>query len=75
MEAKIFISNRSQAVRLPRQVAFPAGVEKVEVVEMGASRLLTPVQLRWDSFFAGPAVSEDFMLERSPPAPQEREEF
>ncbi|MHB9100822.1 MAG: type II toxin-antitoxin system VapB family antitoxin [Sulfuricella sp.] len=73
MEAKVFVSNKSQAVRLPKQVAFPPGVESVEVVELGASRLLTPVHTRWDSFFAGPAVSDDFMAERAQPAHQERE--
>ena len=73
MEAKVFISNKSQAVRLPKQVAFPPEVESVEVVELGASRLLTPVHMRWDSFFAGPTVSDDFMVERTQPAQQERE--
>lgn len=73
MEARIFISNKSQAVRFPRQVAFPADVEVVEVIEMGDSRLLTPVRSRWDSFFAGARVSDDFMSEREQPADQQRE--
>ena len=64
MEAKIFVSNKSQAVRLPKQVAFPPEVERVEVIELGASRLLTPVQQRWNSFFAGPAATDDFMAGR-----------
>lgn len=74
-EAKLFISNKSQAVRLPKPVAFPAGVERVEVIELGRSRLLTPAGARWDDFFEGPAASPDFLAERDQPAPQEREGF
>lgn len=73
MEAKIVMHKNSQAVRLPREVAFPEHVHSVEVLELGDSRLLTPVQNRWDSFFAGPSVSEDFMADREQPEAQERE--
>ncbi|MCC2637843.1 MAG: putative plasmid protein [Moraxellaceae bacterium] len=74
-EAKLFISNKSQAVRLPKPVAFPPGVERVEVIELGRSRLLTPAGARWDDFFESPAASPDFMTERDQPAAQEREGF
>ena len=47
----VFISNRSQAVRLPKAVAFPEGVHRVEVIRLGNSRLITPVGRRWDEFF------------------------
>jgi len=71
--AKIFTSNRSQAVRLPKAVAFPGTVREVEVVKVGASRVITPVGHRWDDFFdAGPRVSPDFMVKRLQPAPQRR---
>jgi antitoxin VapB len=70
----VFISNRSQAVRLPKAVAFPEGVHQVEILRVGNSRLITPVGRRWDEFFNnGPRVSEDFMSERDQPPPQERE--
>ena len=70
----IFVSNRSQAVRLPKAVAFPEGMHQVEVIRLGNSRLITPVGRRWDEFFVnGPQVSEDFMNERDQPSAEERE--
>jgi antitoxin VapB len=70
----VFISNRSQAVRLPKAVAFPEGVHQVEIIRLGNSRLITPIGRRWDEFFVdGPRVSEDFMSERDQPPVQKRE--
>jgi len=70
----VFITNRSQAVRLPKAVAFPEGVRQVEVIKVGRSRVITPVGHRWDDFFDnGPRASEDFMVERNQPDPQERD--
>jgi antitoxin VapB len=70
----VFISNRSQAVRLPKAMAFPEGVHQVEVIRLGNARLITPVGRRWDEFFVnGPQVSEDFMSERDQPSAEERE--
>jgi len=72
----VFVSNRSQAVRLPKALAFPEGVHQVEIIRLGNSRLITPVGRRWDEFFVdGPQVSEDFMSERDQPSAQEREPF
>ena len=39
----IFLNNRTQAVRLPKAVAFPPGVAKVEVEVVGDTRVLRPV--------------------------------
>jgi len=39
----VFLNNKTQAVRLPKAVAFPPGVERVEIRVEGASRVLTPV--------------------------------
>jgi antitoxin VapB len=70
----VFVSNRSQAVRLPKAVAFPEGVHQVEVIRLGNSRLITPVGRRWDEFFVnGPQVSDDFMTEREQPSAEERD--
>ena len=70
----VFKSNRSQAVRLPKAVAFPEGVHQVEIIKLGNSRIITPVGHRWDDFFLnGPRVSDDFMNEREDLPPQERE--
>ena len=70
----VFTSNRSQAVRLPKAVAFPADVHQVEIVRIGHSRLITPVGRRWDDLFLnGPRATDDFMNERSQPAAAEHE--
>jgi antitoxin VapB len=70
----VFVSNRSQAVRLPKAVAFPEGVHRVEVIRLGNSRLIIPVGRRWDEFFVnGPQASDDFMTERDQPSAEERE--
>ena len=70
----VFTSNRSQAVRLPKAVAFPEGVHHVEIIKLGSSRIISPIGKRWDDYFRnGPRVSEDFMSERVQPAPEERE--
>jgi antitoxin VapB len=70
----VFKSNRSQAVRLPKPVAFPDGVHQVEVVKLGNSRLISPVGHRWDDLFAtGPRASTDFMLTREQPPGEDRE--
>jgi antitoxin VapB len=70
----VFTSNRSQAVRLPKAVAFPAEVRQVEIVRIGASRLISPVGKRWDDLFVqGPRATDDFMSEREQPAAEQRE--
>jgi antitoxin VapB len=72
----IFTTNRSQAVRLPKAMAFPADVHHVEVVKVGASRVISPLGQRWgDLFENGPRASEDFMREREQPAAEDREGF
>jgi antitoxin VapB len=70
----VFTSNRSQAVRLPKAVAFPGDVHQVEIVKLGHSRLISPVGKRWDDLFLhGPRASDDFMAERDQPRAEERE--
>ena len=72
----VFMSNRSQAVRLPKAVAFPEGVHEVDVFRIGRSRVVAPVGHRWDDLFEnGPRVSDDFMREREQPSADERESF
>ena len=72
-QTTVFKSNKSQAVRLPKAVALPESVKRVEIVKLGDARLITPAGAVWDTFFGGPAVSDDFMDERAQPAAQERE--
>jgi antitoxin VapB len=70
----LFKNNRSQAVRLPKPVAFPDSVRQVEIIKVGASRVISPIGKRWDDLFKqGPKVSKDFMAERSQPPNEERE--
>jgi antitoxin VapB len=70
----VFTTNRSQAVRLPKAVAFPESVHQVDIIKIGQSRLVCPVGKRWDDLFAsGPRASGDFMSEREQPAAEERE--
>ena len=38
----VFTNNRSQAVRLPKDVAFPAGVREVRIVREGKRRVIAP---------------------------------
>ncbi len=73
--SKIFTSNRSQAVRLPKAVAFPDNVQDVDVLKIGRSRLLVPKGRRWDDFFDGPRVSDDFLNDREQPKAEQREPF
>lgn len=70
----VFITNRSQAVRLPKAVAFPEGVREVEIIKIGESRIIAPAGRRWSDFFLhGPEASDDFMTKRDDPLPVERE--
>ncbi|EAO6358560.1 MULTISPECIES: toxin-antitoxin system antitoxin VapB [Enterobacteriaceae] len=77
METTVFLSNRSQAVRLPKAVALPEDVKKVEVIAVGRTRIITPAGEAWDSWFDGNDnnVSADFMNDREQPAMQERDAF
>jgi len=73
VQTTVFFSNKTQAVRLPKAVALAPGVKEVRVLACGRSRMISPVGETWDAWFAGPAVSEDFMGEREQPAQQVRE--
>lgn len=74
-QAAVFQSNRSQAIRLPKAVALPEDVKRVDVVALGRTRIITPVGESWDSWFDGVGVTPDFMVQREQPADQEREPF
>jgi antitoxin VapB len=74
VRSTVFTSNRSQAVRLPKAVAFPADVRQVEIIKVGRGRLISPVGKRWDDLFLnGPRTTDDFMSERCQPDAEERE--
>jgi antitoxin VapB len=69
----VFKNNQTQAVRLPKAVAFPEGVREVEIVVSGQDRILRPVVRSWADFFDAAPASDDFMAERHDPPPQERD--
>ena len=71
-QSTVFRINKSQALRLPKPVALPESVKKVDIVVLGQSRLISPVGQAWDSWFDGPGVSADFMASREEPDDQER---
>jgi antitoxin VapB len=69
--ATVFTLNRSQAVRIPKELAFPEDVKEVYVIRKGKKLEIIPVDALWDDFFAmGP--NPDFP-ERDQPPMQERD--
>lgn len=73
---KLFMANRTQAVRLPKELAFPPEVTEVEIIRQGRGVLIVPKGKSWDDFFEnGPFMDDDFMSERVQPPAEEREEF
>ena len=74
-QGSVFQSNRSQAVRLPKAVALPDNVKKVDIVVLGRARLITPAGEAWDSWFDGDGVTADFLADREQAVDQERKAF
>ena len=74
IETSVFMTNRSQAVRLPAEVRFSEEIKKLSVRVLGNDRILSPLNQSWDSFFLNDqAVSDDFMNEREITFQPERE--
>jgi len=65
--SKVRNTARGQFVLLPEAVALPRHVRTVEIIKLGRSRLIVPVNAGWDAFFASPRASEDFMSKRLQP--------
>ncbi|MEO8881945.1 MAG: type II toxin-antitoxin system VapB family antitoxin [Devosia sp.] len=75
-KSTVFKTNRTQAVRIPKELAFPDSVKEVGIIRDGDRLLIVPRGGSWAEFFSnGPHVSEDFMKDRNQPGPQEREFF
>jgi antitoxin VapB len=73
---KLFLSNRSQAVRIPADLRLPDSVKEVEVRACGQERIIAPLGRSWDSFFLdAPPVSDDFLVDRASQEHAEREAF
>ena len=58
--AKIFMNNRNQAVRLPKEFQF--NVQEVFIRKEGSDVILSPKPANWSAYVAnGPVASEAFM--------------
>ncbi len=69
----VFKNNRTQSVRLAKDVAFPETVREVEVVVVGSSRLVSPRGTTWDHWFDhGLRVTDDFAVDRDEPRAEDR---
>jgi antitoxin VapB len=71
-KTKVFMSNRSQAVRLPKSVALPDTVKDVVIVAIDNRRIITPAGESWDDWFDRGRTSDDFMSVREQPQDQSR---
>lgn len=69
--AKIFMTNRSQAVRLPKEFQF--SVSEVYIHREGDRVILSPRPSNWDAYLAsGPIAPDDFMADVDDLPVQER---
>lgn len=69
---RLFKSNRSQAVRLPKDVAFGPEVTEVVIRKEGNRRIIEPAGSGWDAFFDKPGFD---MPDIEPRIDVERESF
>jgi antitoxin VapB len=68
----LFLTNRTQALRLPKDVAFPAGVREVTILREGSRRVIVPVDATWDDFFSAGGID---IGDREQPPIQDRDPF
>ena len=72
IKTTLFLSNKTQAVRLPKDVAFPDHVKEVCIFKEGNRLVIVPAESVWDDFFDQPGID----IERPPELPyEEREPF
>jgi antitoxin VapB len=71
-KAKIFMNNRSQAVRLPKEFQF--NTPEVFIRKEGIDVVLSPRPFDWSSYLSdGPIASDSFMKDVEDLPVQERE--
>ena len=71
--AKVFVTGRSQAVRLPKEFRFEA--DEVGIARLGELVILYPKKRGWDVLETGLRhFTEDYMAERNQPAEAEERE-
>lgn len=75
--ARVFMSGRSQAVRLPQEFRF--STDTVAVRKVGESVVLSPLYEDWEDYLANaPRIGDDFieiMAQMEEPPIEERESF
>jgi len=62
-KATLFMNNKSQAVRIPRDFEFK-GVSEVVIRQEGNSLVLSPARKSWTSFQTVEKADDDFLAER-----------
>lgn len=71
-KAKIFMNNRSQAVRLPKEFQFQT--QEVFIRKEGSEVVLSPHPFDWTTYLAdAPVASADFMKDVEDLPAQERD--
>jgi len=71
-KAKVFMNNRSQAVRLPKEFQFK--VQEVFIRKEGQDVVLSPRPFQWSAYLEeAPKASKDFMESVKDLPVQERE--
>ena len=71
--AKVFMSGRSQAVRLPNEFRFET--DEVYITKQGDSLILTAKEPSWDDFFDSEPVFDDNFLSDRGDAPSQRRDY
>lgn len=60
--AKVFMSGKSQAIRLPKKFRFTEGCDEVSVRQVGRHLILSPRYSDWDDYWANSTrPSDDFV--------------
>jgi antitoxin VapB len=77
MKSTVFKNNRTQAIRIPKALAFPDDVKEVEIVKHGDGILVRPRTkpkfASWEEYFARRTrASDDFMADRKDLPQQDR---
>jgi antitoxin VapB len=77
-KAKVFMSGRSQAVRIPAEYRFSSDEVYVRRDPQSGDLILSEAPGGWDEIFAAldnAGFPEDFLADRPQGSPQEREEL
>lgn len=68
-QSTVFKTNKTQAVRVPKALAFPDSVKKVNITQQGESLVITPIKKTWEEFMSSAGIGDDF--ERLPQPPMQ----